>query len=57
MTTANDRSSHNESSILQVCSSWNIYLMHDYSCHNSDKDGDHNTDSLMHLKGGSLKIK
>jgi hypothetical protein len=45
MTTAKDRSTHSESSILQLCSSWNIYLMHDYSCHNSDKDGDQNIDS------------
>jgi hypothetical protein len=44
MTIAKDQSTHSESSVLQVCSSWNIFLMHDLSCHNSDKDGDQNTD-------------
>ena len=45
MTIAKDQSTHSESLVLQVWSSWNIYLMHDLTCHNSDKDGDQNTDS------------
>jgi hypothetical protein len=45
MTISKDRSTHSESSILQICSSWNIYLMHDLTYHNSDKDGDQNTES------------
>jgi hypothetical protein len=44
MATAKDQSTHSESSILQVFSSWNIYLMHAYSFHNYDKDRDHNID-------------
>ena len=44
MAIAKDQSTHSESSIFQVCSSWKIYLMHDLTCQISNKDGDQNTD-------------
>jgi hypothetical protein len=45
MTTAKDRSTHSESSILQVSSVLNMCLKNDYACHNASNDGDQNNDS------------
>jgi hypothetical protein len=44
MTIAKDRSTHCESSIMQVCFYLIIYLIDDSSCHNVDKDGDKKND-------------
>jgi hypothetical protein len=45
MTISKDQSTHGEYLILQYCFYWNICLMDYSSCHNVDKNGDHNIDS------------
>jgi hypothetical protein len=45
MTTTKDRSTHSESSILQVSLVLNIYLKNGYAFHNAGKDGDQNINS------------